>query len=1060
MTASKTFSDYVGKTFLIVSALDNKYALDDCGFHLNNAGDNDGYPALRLKDSSENQEWTVDEQGRIKLAVDENYMLSNGSMGEGSYPRVVNNADGSYNDHIYKYENGNLCFRFPGPILVVESTPIQQNTKICVSYFGDKSSPQSRWELIDVTYLAEEVIQQMTTSAVRNIQYTTPSLPINDIPSERADLNIQNMLYNIFESPSIAITPLRDITIHHSSNSPTYHNVGGNTHIFSQYDKNSFHPNYIRNLLSNKLFGVFVPLLSFITSEHFITLNVTKPQLNTPFQAKDYLVDLKLDESLDLLLKRSVDENRNYLAWNLNYNRDNLTISDVTNISSHYISKLNQLIHYIITYNITSPNDIVRSIVKSIFCSDDNKIYSFAHFTLVLPALVNYFATPNINGIDNHAFKYIGYIQKGSEFLPSEKGIYLEEHKHDEPSLTPLSKPATICSDYMFKQKNEYKAKVGPYNYPLNVDEQKLKWNPDTIKPVPEVQNCLSGINVPFIKFLQDAKTNPTLKDPYRFINNIKTTPLMTQEHLVNMGKRQEKTTYRQLDESDIKQSSMNYNSTISIGCTSQRLLADGSYQNYRFQKEIHNPLETVYRAPDHTYDQSYDRSTGYMEYNIYACEGNLTSGKRRDRIPINVENKLYLSPTIRKGDNPKKFVGFCDDNKCLTGTINLPDQKTFTRDGTPGNPRQGQKPYIAVDKVKLFGEFNPEGTLTLFDANVPNEQDHRFLTLYRTISDVYYFNNNVFKNWLELVLTKPALQTIINDIRKLVIQYPAYVSLHNTYTYLESRLEKEQKGSKCFIELPLGPPLLSLGSDFMFTDKYIYGCAAKEVIDNNYAIYDPNKAFTPLINSYIVDKSSKNYSPSSYLDTLYKELFEICSFKSNLPLDPKDRQIAIGISIPVSGTQIFELIHNRYNDTEDRNAFGNREAYVKIYSWQDLTKPEVTSSALLLIFFTDPATSELGHMLTGLYDKIGDGDYNISMLNVVYTENNIAIDIDSRNGESCTDNNRIWLYASKIGNGKLCKCTTKKRKNGDKTTKYVEFSYFGPDILTLPIFLRPKVYN
>lgn len=948
------------------------------------------------------------------------------------------------------------------------------------------------------------------TSVTYKVQPTTtdPSLktkgvevPTNNVNVYNENVLLESSLYDKFETPNVNIPSIVDVTVEHAPNSPGMYNVGGNVHIKVSLDKNVNQPNYVRNILNIGNKGVIDVMLKFITDPNFVVSNYELSQANELGGVPSYIQKPNNSVNLVNILSDMKTKNNNTLGWNLNYNRD-LSETDVTRICSFFINKMNALIHYVITNNVTQANDTVRNLVNTMFRDNSGNIYSFAHFTLVLPALVNYFAKPNINGVDNHALKYVGYIKKDSRILPTVTGNYQTETKHVERPKETAMKFDTRA-DYLFKKENEYLMKTGQYNYPFSINESNNKWNAKSVKDVPVTNDVLNGIDIPFVKTVN--------KDPYKWIKANNDFKVITQSHLSNFPEKSFGYTYRQLSDDVIKTIYDHKSETVSctvpawsnpsykckcrnvevwdgnnrFGCTplnrggteKDKLSGITSRCTYKTEERDcqicggesggGNTIETTLKNPMINENANGVQSRFNPDNDTVAITVSNACGTNNYNKTLSVVRKFEFNQEPR--DNPAHFVGFCKNkNECGPNVGIAVDRSTMTFTRTENNPlgvnaykpREdwGYKPYVAQRNDKVYGEFNLEGGIVDKNEDETNFKYHQFLTTYNIENDILYFNDNVFNGWLDLVLSKPALQTIVNDIRKLAIENPSLIVLCNTFNHMKKYVDDKLKGSTTVVELPLGPPLLNVGSDFMLDNKYIYGCAAKGVIDARYGKFEESKQFTPLINKYMVNEQVTGYKKSSYLDYVYRHLYEICKLPSNLSMsDPKQRKHAIAISIPSSGTQIFDVIDNKYS-ANDKTAFGGSSNYVSYMSWDDLAK--AGNRAMLLIFFSDPSVAGSGgEMLTGLYDKVGEGEFNVSMFNVEYA-NKLNIDIDTRNGDKATTNNKVWLYATKSGGNVFYKCTTGTKKHNDKTNKYVVFDYFGPDMQSLPAFLRNKKYE
>lgn len=186
-------------------------------------------------------------------------------------------------------------------------------------------------------------------------------------------------------------------------------------------------------------------------------------------------------QSMLELLKKMVNEKDkdkdkriyHFLAWNLNAHR-NMTRDTALTISAHIVTILDDLIDYVIANDLKTPDAYFQSKITALFKTGD-KVYNYAHYTLILPALVNYIATHynTDNGIEYgndpkmHAMRYVGIVKKDSSLFPYE-GMPFDEMKkwRKEKLELKINTPFT----YAILDKDTPRFKIGAYNYPFTQD--------------------------------------------------------------------------------------------------------------------------------------------------------------------------------------------------------------------------------------------------------------------------------------------------------------------------------------------------------------------------------------------------------------------------------------------------------------------------------------------------------------------------------------------------------------------------------------------------------------
>lgn len=179
-------------------------------------------------------------------------------------------------------------------------------------------------------------------------------------------------------------------------------------------------------------------------------------------------------ENLNEMLEKNKDNPLH--AWNLNFNR-NLDIEKVKAITAHLLNKINEIIDYVITNDLKDPDAKFRQMIKELFANGDN-VYNFAHYTLMLPALVNYLASKGANAKTAHATRYMGIVKKDSGLFPKKGTLTFDQEDKWHKSGDPLN--ANNVCPYAIFNNNDCKLKIGAFNYPFSQQNYNIKFRPNT----------------------------------------------------------------------------------------------------------------------------------------------------------------------------------------------------------------------------------------------------------------------------------------------------------------------------------------------------------------------------------------------------------------------------------------------------------------------------------------------------------------------------------------------------------------------------------------------------
>lgn len=298
-------------------------------------------------------------------------------------------------------------------------------------------------------------------------------------------------------------------------------NVSGNLKMSVLIPLNTASPNYCESIINGKLplSGCFNIILGTLMSQDFVAdptvenLKAVAPGANAYNNAIKYVQNNP--EKLLEMLKTNVS-NPVY-AWNLNYGR-NMNSTSVKKVSAHVINSFNAVIDYVISNDVKKPDAKFRELVRNIFANQSGNVYNYAHYTLMLPAMVNYFASKGANDATAHATRYTGIVKKGSGLLPqTNNASYEQEDKWHKSGET--LKAESVCP-YAILNNGVSILNVGAYNYPFTSANKTAGFHPKIID-VPTAATDPAVANITF----------PCTSDKYSYNGNtlntvVATTPL------------------------------------------------------------------------------------------------------------------------------------------------------------------------------------------------------------------------------------------------------------------------------------------------------------------------------------------------------------------------------------------------------------------------------------------------------------------------------------------------------------------------------------------------------
>ena len=136
---------------------------------------------------------------------------------------------------------------------------------------------------------------------------------------------------------------------------------------------------------------------------------------------------------------------------------------------------------------------------------------------------------------------------------------------------------------------------------------------------------------------------------------------------------------------------------------------------------------------------------------------------------------------------------------------------------------------------------------------------------------NLYVFNDNTFKFWMEVINSADGCQLVLNELRSYIKEHVEMTLLNKVCQYMRPYVKKmfNQNSQKdvSFINIPFGPPLVHMPKTLLFDTKFFH--ASYEVKQNpKYSKYNVSK---PNLN--IVSSISSTMATNNYMDLMLREM-------------------------------------------------------------------------------------------------------------------------------------------------------------------------------------------
>lgn len=877
---------------------------------------------------------------------------------------------------------------------------------------------------------------------------------------------------------AIADTPYTSLTT--QSNTASKYNCSGNLKITATIPQSESQTvNYAKCLLgtSETSIGDWISYItSLISSEEFIvtppidnlsaTAGYTNSKNGVTF-AGNPIVDLKaiLDDAI---------ANDQWRAWNLNYGRS-YTSSTVQTVVAHILNSLNAIIEYVLTNDITTPDDTFKDLVTNMFMDSASKVYQFGHNTLLLPAIVNYVAA-KAGQTTTHASRYTGYIQKDSGIFVQVSTTFEDETKW---LLSNQSIAPAVTAPYSCVIDGTQQLVCGRYNYPCGASVKNTdNWTPSTTLVTSTDTSVLTDISIGFTS------------DNYKYVD-----PRAVKTFATTTGERTEPTgTY-----SGRKLESSEYSSGTSLRPTATPGVSDSVYiyrkwcskwalwcWSYSSCSITHTLSENATNYEDtsyHTYKTGiYDNSgtstcssTKTTTASQLGNDGTVSYTKANSSFKGNYDTGNYCRLNVDCGDYTSKNYQDSVDitDKALISTVptyryasgkssvtmSTSDASNKFRHGGSGGYAIKSDVYVQTKSYPYTGEFKSGSVLAgpksterqvSHDAN-PENVVKRFdlICLYHTTADCHYFNDSVFKDWVNILQQSWALEVLLSEIRSRIINNPGIILL-NRVNRVMGPLARSLTRTTTYVDLPFGPPMIRVPSCYVLPNKYYHsGYSVDNTIDGSYTTYTSTNSSVDIINKITTASADDSWKASSYLD----EAWTLMNNSVKITGEISDDTCFMAL-LPRRGFQLFDAVNdiastdNTYDiKTEDLVSVTTSATIIAEGS---VTKPRIVA-----------CKSALSSTLTSYTNILSDtlGSISVPIISIKYIDDGtIDITINTLDND---ESNKMYIYVSKASdaNGSYSFGVSQSTDSRGIIRYIANVAYDGAETADTPTMLMNKYY-
>ena len=738
----------------------------------------------------------------------------------------------------------------------------------------------------------------------RNVILDVNTKNVSNIDS-KLDVNtfyvfLQNILDSNDRESKVFNNNIFTLSLGSNLNTPNIYNTSGNVKLSCYLPNNSdTFPNYTNIILNNHNINIDNSAEYLM---RILTSFITDPDFLTTYYFSDTLSSLDNDVPL-INLRDNIDKDN--LCWNWNTGRD-YTLDDVKNISNYYVSKFNELIDYIITNDVCVVDKTFGEKLHALFANTSGQIYNYANSTLLLPSLINWLSSKN-NG-KQHALSMCGYIKQGSKIFPVNEGsdwnsIVKWNDKSDVHTNPYINVPVNI-NNLITKSKYNYPFE-STYHYPQTIETPKVKYNnianinfkftndkyryEDHVRRMKDLQYATQDIGDK-----RSTSVGAEGHDTVTFDTNVNVTDIYNSMRVHTFHgdytvKHQQESSgswawcgsYR-ADKVTLKDTPATTYSLkqIQLLKTSTKKYAEDMVKSFSKIPDITLPTSTINNVnvtnviiPDY-YRQVFIDSTDGLKQNYKICTDGYTD---KD---VGCKRVEYQYPCED---------GFAQQYLKLT-PISINEKIKVTLEvGYDYNTRRSSQAFM--------GSLSEQPGIDATD-NSPI-YSNKAICLYTTNMDLYLFNDNVFRYWLDMIDNTNNQQIILNEIRTYIKDNVELILLNKINRQMGEYV-RSFNGSALFVNIPLGPPLLTIPNSYVMNYKHYYpSFNVNNNIDVNKIEYNMFAESNDIINSISCEQTN------NYLDLLFRSIINNSRYMS---IDYNTDNV-ISIILPSKGYQLFEVI-------------------------------------------------------------------------------------------------------------------------------------------------------
>ena len=736
-------------------------------------------------------------------------------------------------------------------------------------------------------------------------------------------------------------------------------------------------------------FDLMSILTGFIFDSNFITPYYFDNKLKSENGVPAFDLSKKLDEV--------------NMCWNWNAGRD-FTIQRVKEISNYYISKLNELIDYIITNDLINVDKTFSKIFLSMFANNSGIIYEHSNSTLLLPSLINWLSSKSNNGANN-ALSLCGYVKSGSQFFPnSSKSKWIGSN--EDVTCSPCVEVDTNynnlikCSQFGFPfvsaAQNPTVAETpsSDIDYISSMGSSAIKFTKDNYKYSDSIAKLKS---LKYAKQFHGSKDTKTINEPTTWYNQSKTITLNSKDIFYYDGESRQFPTSFYQKEGDGKcgPNTWTFHTLYFEWVATYKLRANDSVE---LKNIVLNQLQTENKG-----------TLKNAEYEILGIE---YTNKRHDvdvYVSAHDGNKYVYHIEEHKIDVKDCKINGKKVKQVVEAIATKSDERTIKDE-----PGIAIMPNAMTVQVKYNVTFDDSKSSTVYTGSFgskyfsEDKESDKAICLYTSEMNLCMFDDNCFNYWYTILKDSNGQQLVLNELRRYIKNHNELI-LINKVNKLIGPYARSFKNSTLFVNVPIGPPLTTIPNSYVVEHRnYFPSFTVNQSIDENLISYDQNAESVNIVNS-VSCEDSKNY-----LDMIFKYVISSSRFTSEEYTVNK----VICIIIPSKGYQMFEVIDKSFISTM------TIDNLVKI---DDCTNSksilyDYTVSKIVLSFKDFSSDSKLSTLMNAyecvasVYVPVVEFKYdNIAKMGD-YENGNIRVSVNTMSEDDGTVEvkNKVWIYVSK----------------------------------------------